>query len=326
LRVLVTGGAGYIGSVAVEGLLRAGHHVVVLDDLSKGHRSAVLPGAKLVVGRVGKREGLDRIFQTHAIDAVMHFAADSLVGESMELPGKYFRSNLCEGLELLDAMVAHNVSRMVFSSTAAVYGEPVSIPIRETDPSEPTNPYGASKMAFESALRWYGKAHEVRSISLRYFNAAGASECLGEDHDPETHLIPLILGVAAGKRETVGIYGTDYDTPDGTCIRDYVHVTDLAQAHILALEALGNGVIGVFNLGNGEGCSVFQVLESARRVTGAKLPAEEVGRRPGDPAVLVASSEKAVRELGWRPQRAEIDEIVQSAWQWHLDHPNGYGD
>ncbi|MCK4547632.1 MAG: UDP-glucose 4-epimerase GalE [Candidatus Eisenbacteria sp.] len=326
MRILVTGGAGYIGSVAVEELLRIGHSVVVLDNLSKGHRAAVLPGADLAIGEVGDRDALDRVFGTGPVDAVMHFAADSLVGESMKVPGKYFRSNLCEGLQLLDAMKAHGTSKIVFSSTAAVYGEPVSVPIRETDPSSPSNPYGASKLGFESALRWYREAYGIRSIRLRYFNAAGASELLGEDHDPETHLIPLILEVASGKREAVDIFGTDYETPDGTCIRDYVHVTDLAQAHILALGALDDGREGVYNLGNGEGYSVREVVDCACRVTGEEITAREVGRRPGDPAILVASSDRAVRELGWRPRQAEIDEIVRTAWQWHVAHPGGYGE
>lgn len=325
MRVLVTGGAGYIGSVAVEELLRAGRSVVVLDNLSKGHREAVLPEAGLLVGEVGHRGDLDRVFESGPIDAVMHFAADSLVAESMRLPGKYFRCNLCDGLQLLDGMVAHGVTDLVFSSTAAVYGEPKSMPIREEDPADPTNPYGASKLAFESALKWYKRAYGIRSISLRYFNAAGASERFGEDHTPETHLIPLVLEVAAGKGEAVEVYGTDYRTPDGTCVRDYVHVADLAQAHILALDALAAGGEGAFNLGNGEGYSVLEVVEAARRVTGREIPATETARREGDPAVLVASSEKAIRELGWQPQRTDIDEIVRSAWAWHQAHPNGYG-
>ncbi len=325
MSILVTGGAGYIGSVTVEELLKAGRTAVVLDNLSKGHRDAVLPEAEFVRGEIGRREDLDGLFRSHSVDAVLHFAADSLVGESMDDPGKYFRSNLCAGLVLLDAMVAHGVSRIVFSSTAAVYGEPESVPIKETDPLQPTNPYGASKMAFESALAWYGRAHGLRSVRLRYFNAAGASECLGEDHDPETHLIPLVLDAAAGKRDEVGIFGTDYETRDGTCIRDYVHVTDLALAHILALEALEAGRDGVFNLGNGAGYSVKEVVESAERVTGSTIPAREVGRRSGDPAVLVAGSGKAIRDLGWRPEKAGIDDIVRSAWEWRQTHPDGYG-
>jgi len=325
VSILVTGGAGYIGSVAVEELLRTGRRVVVLDNLSKGHGEAVLPEARFIRGDVGDPEALRRVFGSHSIDAVMHFAADSLVGESMERPGKYFRSNLCAGLVLLDAMAAHGVSKMVFSSTAAVYGEPESVPIEETDSQIPTNPYGASKMAFESALQWYGRAHGIQSVRLRYFNAAGASERLGEDHDPETHLIPLVLDAAAGERDGVEIFGTDYETRDGTCIRDYVHVTDLAQAHIRALEALDNGGEGVFNLGNGAGYSVREVVQSAERVTGRCVPRREVDRRSGDPAVLVASAEKAVRELGWRPEMTEIDDIVRSAWVWRQAHPNGYG-
>jgi UDP-glucose 4-epimerase len=324
LRVLVTGGAGYIGSVAVEELLQTGRDVIILDNLSKGHRGAVSPGAELVVGDVGDRKALDGMFQSHTIDAVMHFAADSLVGESMNAPGKYFRSNLCYGIELLDSMVAHGVSNMVFSSTAAVYGEPKSVPILEEDPTVPTNPYGASKMAFEAALLWYGRSHGVRSISLRYFNAAGASERLGEDHDPETHLIPLILEVAQGKRDVVEVFGTNYETPDGTCVRDYVHVADLAQAHILALDALGKGQEGTFNLGNGEGYSVLEVLEAARKVTGKEIPSRDAPVRAGDPAVLVASSARAIECLGWRPETTRIDDIVESAWKWHVAHPDGY--
>jgi len=324
VEVLVTGGAGYIGSVAVQGLERAGRSVVVLDDLSKGHRAAVAPGATLVVGNVGRREDLEKVFRAHRVGAVMHFAAHALVGESVRHPGKYFRNNLCAGLELLDAMVEHGVSNIVFSSTAAVYGEPVSIPIEEGHPSVPTNPYGASKMAFESALRWYGEAHGIRSVRLRYFNAAGASGGIGEDHDPETHLIPLVLGAVLGTRGAVEIYGTDYPTSDGTCVRDYVHVEDLAQAHILALGWLEAGREGVFNLGNGEGYTVRAIVEAARRVTARPIPSVDAPRRHGDPAVLVASSEKARRDLGWRPRWTNIDDIVRSAWEWHRERPGGY--
>jgi UDP-glucose 4-epimerase len=326
MRILVTGGAGYIGSVAVEALLEAGRSVVVLDNLSKGHRSAVPAGAELLLGDVGDRDVLDRVLAGRGVDAVMHFAADSLVGESMRDPGKYFRSNFSRGLTLLDAMVVHGVSRMVFSSTAAVYGEPASVPIREEGALLPTNPYGASKLAFESALFWYGEAHGIRSICLRYFNAAGASVRSGEDHDPETHLVPLVLAVAAGRRDAVEIYGTDYETRDGTCIRDYVHVVDLARAHLLALGALGKGRRGAFNLGNGSGYSVREVVEAARRVTGRPIPVREAARRAGDPAVLVASSEKARKDLGWAPAIPGIDEIVRTAWAWHKAHPDGYGD
>lgn len=324
MRVLVTGGAGYIGSVVVEELLRDGHQVVVYDNLAKGHREAVAPEAVFVRADLRDRESLRQTLQSAETEAVVHMAADSLVGESVERPGKYYDNNVAAGLCLLDAMVEVGVRRLVFSSTAAVYGEPERQPIRETDPTTPTNPYGETKLAFERALPWYERAHGLRAASLRYFNAAGASERCGEDHDPETHLIPLVLQAAAGRRREVTIFGEDYPTPDGTCVRDYIHVVDLARAHVLALAALEREA-GAFNLGcGGLGYSVRAVVESARRVTGRDIAVRVGPRRPGDPAVLVASSERIQQALGWRPQLGDLDAIVASAWRWMQAHPAGY--
>ena len=326
MNVLVTGGAGYIGSHTVKALVEAGHHVVVFDDLSTGHRASVA-GVPFVQGDVTRREDLLDALKRYSIDAVMHFAAKSLVGESMQDPAKYYVNNVAGGVTLLEALREAGVETIIFSSTAAVYGEPESIPIPEEHPLRPTSVYGRTKLMFEQMLEDYRRVYGLRYAALRYFNAAGADPGgqIGEDHDPETHLIPIVLQAALGQREAVTIFGTDYDTPDGTCIRDYIHVTDLADAHVLALEALkAGGPGGVYNLGNGNGFSVRQVIEAAERVVGAKIPVKEGDRRPGDPAVLVASSARAQRELGWKPRFTDLDEIVRTAWQWHRSHPNGY--
>jgi UDP-glucose 4-epimerase len=326
MRVMVTGGAGYIGSVVTEELLRDGHDVVVYDNLQKGHRQAVVAPAEFVHADLTDNQTLLETLLAHRIEAVVHMAADSLVGESCEQPAKYYHNNVVAGLTLLDAMSQTGVNRIVFSSTAATYGEPEKQPIEETDPNRPTNPYGESKLTFERALRWYDEAYGLRYISLRYFNAAGASEQCGEDHDPESHLIPITLQVAAGKRESVEVYGDDYPTPDGTCVRDYIHVIDLARAHILALGALHQGS-RIYNLGcGGDGYSVNDVLEAARKVTGKDIRATVGARRAGDPSVLIASSEKIKRELGWKPQFQDLRVIIESAWKWMQAHPSGYTD
>jgi len=324
MRVLVTGGAGYIGSVVVEALVRGGHRVVVYDDLSKGHAAAVDPGATLVRGDLRDRDTLRATLGAGRIEAVVHMAADSLVGESVQRPDKYYDNNVAAGLSLLAAMVECGVKRLVFSSTAAVYGEPAKQPIEESDPAVPTNPYGETKLAFERALPWYERAFGLRFASLRYFNAAGASDRCGEVHDPETHLIPLILQAAAGLRPELTVFGDDYPTPDGTCIRDYIHVVDLAQAHVLALGAVAERSC-IYNLGcGGAGYSVRQVIEAARRVTGLAIPLRIGPRRAGDPAVLVASAAKIQSELGWQPRLGALDVIVASAWRWMQRFPGGY--
>jgi UDP-glucose 4-epimerase len=325
MHVLVTGGAGYIGSVVVEELLADGHAVTVLDNLAKGHAEAVAPGAELVRGDLRDHARVRDLLRAARVDAVVHMAADSLVGESVTDPGKYYDNNVVAGLGLLDAMVGCDVERLVFSSTAAVYGEPEVQPIDETAATVPTNPYGETKLALERALQWYGRAHGLRSASLRYFNAAGASARCGEDHDPETHLIPLVLRCAAGRLPHVTVFGDDYPTPDGTCVRDYIHVIDLARAHVLALAALDRGSC-TYNLGcGGDGYSVRQVIDVARRITRAEIPVKIGPRRAGDPAVLVASSAKIQRELGWSPTRSSLDAIVESAWKWMQAHPGGWG-
>ena len=314
MRVLVTGGAGYIGSVVSEQLISDGHEVVVYDNLSKGHRDAVVEGARFVEGDLHDAEKLRETL--NGIDAVIHMAAFSLVGESVEAPSKYYHNNVVAGLVLLDAMRECGVKRIVFSSTAATYGEPEAQPILESTPTNPTNPYGESKLAFEKAMYWYERAYGLRYASLRYFNAAGASEQCGEDHDPETHIIPITLQVAAGKRSHVEIYGDDYPTEDGTCVRDYIHVIDLARAHILALGIL-NERSAIYNLGcGGDGYSVRDVIDTARRVTGKDVPVRMGPRRPGDPAVLIASSDKIKSELGWQPQFQDLGVIIESAWRW----------
>jgi UDP-glucose 4-epimerase len=324
MKVLVTGGAGYIGSVVTEELLRDGHEVVVYDSLYKGHREAVVKGAAFVQADLVDVLTLRETLSTQAIEAVIHMAADSLVGESCEDPAKYYRNNVVNGLTLLDVMRQTNVNRIVFSSTAATYGQPEKQPIEESAPTKPTNPYGESKLAFEHAMRWFDEAYGLRYASLRYFNAAGASENCGEDHDPETHIVPIALQAAAGKREFVEVYGYDYPTPDGTCVRDYIHVIDLARAHILALKVLDEGS-RIYNLGcGGEGYSVNQVLETAREVTGKKISARVGPRRAGDPAVLIASSEKIRCELGWKPEFQDLRVIIESAWRWMHAHPHSY--
>lgn len=304
--------------MVTEELLRRGDEVVVYDDLSKGHRDAVLPGATLTEGDLLDTALLRETLARHRVEAVVHMAAASLVGESVKDPAKYYRTNVVGGLSLLEAMRDMGVPWLVFSSTAAVYGEPARQPIEETDATEPTNPYGETKLAFERALRWYGQAHGLRFMSLRYFNASGASERCGERHDPETHLIPLVLQAAAGRQPHVTVFGEDYPTADGTCVRDYIHVVDLVQAHVLALQALAQGrASAIYNLGcGGEGYSVRQVIDCARRVTGRDIPVRQGPRRPGDPAVLIASSERIVRELGWRPAHQKLEAMVESAWRW----------
>lgn len=325
-RVLVTGGAGYIGSTVTAQLLEKGYEVVVFDNLSHGRRAAVAGEARLVVDDIGNREALDRVLRERPIDAVMHFAAFIEAGESMRDPAKYFRNNTANALTLLEAVLAHKVPRFVFSSTAALYGTPERTPIEETDPLRPTNAYGESKLLVERMLDWFHRVHGLHYASLRYFNAAGASGGRGEDHRPESHLIPLALEVALGKRGQLAIYGTDYPTPDGTCIRDYIHVADLASAHLLVLEELKKADQLIYNLGNGRGFSVREVIDTVRRVTGHPVPAQEAGRRPGDPAVLVASSDKIKRELNWSARFPDLETIVRSAWEWRRAHPDGYRD
>src|SRR6266550_2444480 len=324
MKILVTGGAGYIGSVVTEELLNDGHEAIVYDSLHKGHRGAVDPRAKFVQADLADSETLREVLHRNHIEAVIHLAADSLVGESVEQPAKYYRNNVIAGLNLLDAMRDCRVQKIVFSSTAAVYGEPEKQSIAETDPTNPTNPYGETKLAFERALGWYEHAYGMRYASLRYFNAAGATERCGERHDPETHLFPLVLQTAAGKRGEVEVYGDDYPTRDGTCIRDYIHVVDLARAHILALRSLDE-CSAIYNLGcGGEGYSVQEVIDTARAVTGRNIPTSVAPRRAGDPAVLIASSEKIRSELGWDPEFQDLGVIIQSAWDWLVSHPHGY--
>ncbi len=325
-RVLVTGGAGYIGSVVVEELLSGGAEcVVVLDDLSKGHAEAVVPPARLELGDIADASLVGRLCREGGLDAVIHLAASSLVDESRQNPAKYYRDNVVKGIALLDAVVAAGVRRFVFSSTAAVYGEPAASPITEGFETVPTNTYGETKLAFEKALAWYQRAYGLEYTSLRYFNAAGATERNGEQHVPETHLIPLALSVAYGTLSHVTVFGEDYPTPDGTCIRDYIHVSDLARAHVLALAALDVSGARIFNLGCGGGFSVRQVIDVARRVTGRTIRVERGARRPGDPPVLVASSERARQALHWQPQREDLATIVEDAWRRLLSHPRGYG-
>ncbi len=323
MKTLVVGGAGYIGSVCAELLLDKGHTVSIFDNLSEGHRAAIDPRAQFVEGDLQDRQLIETTLSKHRPDAVMHFAANALVGESMQNPSKYFRNNVANGLNLLDAMVAAGVQKIIFSSTCAIFGPPEKLPIDETTPKQPINPYGESKLAFEKILRWYDQIHGVKFVVLRYFNAAGASAKFGEDHRLETHLIPNVLKVALGEKENVEIFGTDYETPDGTCIRDYIHIVDLAQAHILALGASKSDF---YNLGTGGGASVREVIDSCRKVTGRKIDLVEKPRRPGDPPRLIASSGKIKRELGWKPQFQSLDAILESAWKWHQKFPRGYGD
>jgi len=326
MHVLVTGGAGYIGSVGVHELVESGYAVTVVDNLSQGHRAAVHSEASFVKADLRDREALAEIFDERRPDAIMHFASKSLVGESMDRPMLYLDENVRCGMNLLHCAREYGVERFILSSTANLFGTPDTIPIDEETPVDPGSPYGESKHILERTLRWLDELDVLRFATLRYFNAAGAaSPDLGEDHDPETHLIPIVLEVAQGKRDHIEIYGDDYDTRDGTCIRDYVHVLDLAQAHILALEALDDES-RVYNLGNGDGYSVREVIETARSVTGAEIPAETGPRRPGDPPVLIASSDKIERELGWTPQYGDLEDIIASAWEWHQKHPDGYAD
>ena len=321
MRVFVAGGAGYIGSACTEYLLDRGYEVTVFDDLITGHIEAVDPRAKFIKANLADRENLKKVVKEGNYDAIMHFAAFSLVGESMKNPSKYFNNNLANAINLADAAVEGGVKTFVFSSTAATFGEPKEIPIREDAPQLPINPYGESKLCFEKVLNWYSKIYGLKYAALRYFNAAGATEKYGEDHNPETHLIPILLQVAQGKREKAMLFGDDYDTPDGTCIRDYIHILDLAQAHEKALYAPKSGH---YNLGTGSGLSVMQILEAARKVTGHPIPADVVPRRPGDPPRLIADSTRARQELGWKPQFENAEAIIASVWKWLQKHPNGY--
>jgi len=328
MAILVTGGAGYIGSHTVADLLERGEEVVVIDNLLTGHREALL-GGKLYEGDLRDKELLTRIFAENEITAVIHFAASSLVGESMQNPFKYYDNNVYGAMCLLDAMQQAGVKKIVFSSTAATYGEPEKVPIEESDRTEPANVYGETKLMMERMMNWFDKVHGIRYVALRYFNAAGAhtSGKIGEDHRPESHLIPLVLQTALGQREFISVFGEDYPTEDGTCVRDYIHVSDLADAHIKSVEYLNNdGASNVFNLGNGQGFSVKQVIETAVKVTGRDIPVKFEARRSGDPAVLVASSDKARSVLGWKPSYNQLEDIISGAWQWHESHPQGYGD
>jgi UDP-glucose 4-epimerase len=323
MKVLVTGGAGYIGSVTVQLLLESGHDVTVFDNLERGHRAAVDARAPLIEGDLREAGAIAAAMgETHP-DAVVHFAAYAYVGESMEDPGLYFRNNVVGGLNLVSAMTAAGVKRIIFSSTCATYGQPDEMPITEQTEQHPENPYGESKLQFESILRWYQQLHGIKPVFLRYFNACGACGDLGEDHDPEPHLVPLILQVPLGQRESITVFGDDYDTPDGTCIRDYIHIRDLAKAHLLALEAEVNGP---FNLGNGAGYSVKEVIAAAREVTGHPIPEQAGARRPGDPPRLIADASRARDVLGWIPDYPDIRDILRDAWTWHQAHPRGYPD
>ena len=329
MAILVLGGAGYIGSHTVYALCEAGREVVVVDNLETGHAESVHPDAKFYQGDISDKAFIADVFKKEDISAVIHFAAYSLVGESVGKPLKYYENNLCKTRDFLEVMVENGVNKIVFSSTAATYGEPERVPIMEDDRTEPTTPYGETKLAMEKMFKWTANAYGIRYVSLRYFNACGAhvSGQIGEAHNPESHLIPLILQVPNGQREFISIFGNDYPTPDGTCIRDYIHVTDLAMAHILAVDYLEKGgASDIFNLGNGDGFSVKEVVETARKVTGHPIPAKEVARRAGDPAQLIASSEKAKTVLGWNPKQDSLEEIISTAWKWHQAHPNGFNN
>ena len=326
MAILVTGGLGYVGSHSVKQLVNRGESVVTLDSLIYGHKEAAC-GSEVVIGDIGDKDLLRKVFSSHDIDAVMHFAAFADVGESVADPAKYYFNNISNSLAMLDVMLEFGVKQMIFSSSAATFGEPEIVPIPEEHPKNPTNPYGRSKLMLEDILKEYETAYGLRSVSLRYFNASGADPLglIGEDHKPEHHLIPIVLQVALGQREQVSIFGTDWPTRDGSCVRDYVHVTDLAQAHLLALDALRNGKgTSVYNLGNGSGYTVKEVIDVAREVTGRPIKAVNADRRPGDPAVLVASSEKIMSELGWNPKYPDLKTIIETAWNWHSNHPNGY--
>ena len=323
MKVLVTGGAGYIGSVTVEQLVEAGNQVAVFDNLSQGHRAAVHEDAEFIVGDLANRDDVDSAITEFRPDAVMHFAAKSLVGESMQFPFLYLGDNVRNGLNLLESVVEYGIQKFILSSTASLFGDPETIPIDGTERIIPGSPYGESKHILERMLYWLDRTGKLRFAALRYFNAAGATKYRGEDHNPETHLIPLVLQVALGQRKEIKVFGNDYETPDGTCIRDYIHVADLAQAHRLALHAIDH-TSHVYNLGNGLGFSVQQVLDAAREITGHAIPSEVVGRRPGDVATLVAASDNVRADLAWKPEHPEILEIIESAWKWHSDHPHGY--
>src|SRR5215467_16268405 len=317
LKVLITGGAGYIGATAVRLLAKRGHEVTALDNLSQGRREAVPSNARLVIADLADKETLSALFRDSNFDAVMHFAAAAVVGESMQRPEKYFRNNVTNSLNLLECCAEHGTKRFVLSSTAAIFGDPKTPLIEESAPKAPLNPYGESKLQVEAMLRWFQEIHGVRYAALRYFNVAGAWDGHGEHHDPETHIIPIVLEVAMGKRQSVSVFGTDYPTPDGTCVRDYVHIYDLAMAHLLVLEALKEHEALAFNLGNGNGFSVREVIDAARKVTGRPIATVDAPRRPGDPPVLVASSAKIGKELGWKPRYDRLEEIIQTAWDWH---------
>jgi UDP-glucose 4-epimerase len=323
MRILVVGGAGYIGSVTVDQMVAAGHDVTVIDSLVAGHVEALNPDAEFVSADVRDETALNRLLSSHNFHAVVNYGGYIQAGESVKQPGRYFANNVGGTITLLNAMLTYGVTRFVFSSSAAVYGEPAEIPIREDSPIQPVNPYGESKAIVERMLRWYEQSFGMHYVALRYFNAAGATEARGEDHRPETHLIPIVLEVALGQRNHVSLFGTDYPTPDGTCVRDYVHVSDLAAAHLLAIDRTETAN-GVYNLGNGKGFSNREVIESARRVTGEQIAVIDEGRRPGDPAVLVASNDKAVGELGWEIRYTELDAIIETAWRWRQAHPEGY--
>jgi UDP-glucose 4-epimerase len=323
MNVFVTGGAGYIGSVCVEELLNAGHKVTVYDSLIEGHRSALDPRAAFVQGRPEEPGNILAAVKAAQPEAILHFAAHALVGESMTNPGKYFQNNVVHGLTLLNAAVEVKVTKFVFSSTCATYGPPDRVPMTEDLPQRPINPYGESKLMFEKMLKWYQEIHGLEFVAFRYFNAAGASEKFGEHHRIETHLIPNVLKVPLGQATQCEIFGTDYPTPDGTCIRDYIHIVDLAQAHMLAMTP---GKQGFYNLGNGDGYSVRQVIQTCEQITGKKIPVVERPRRPGDPPKLVAGADKAIRELGWKPKYPKLEDIIKTAWNWHVKHPHGYAD
>lgn len=324
MKILVTGAAGYIGSIVTEVLLQEGYEVIALDNLQAGHRMAVHPEALFVKIDLADKEALGQLFANQSIDAVVHMAAEALIAESVTNPRRFFKANVYYGMNLLDAMLDHGVKKIIFSSTAAVFGEPETVPIDEDAPKRPINSYGESKLMFERIMEWYHKAYGLKFVALRYFNAAGASENFGEHHDPETHIIPLVLQVALKQRENFQVYGTDYPTSDGTCIRDYIHVVDLAQAHVLALKNLDRLGARVFNLGNGNGYSVLQIIEAARRITRREIQAVLSSRRHGDPVRLIASSSAIRKELLWKPRYPDLETIIETAWNWHLAHPQGY--
>ena len=324
MKILVTGAAGYIGSVVTETLLDRGHEVLALDNLQAGHRQAVHPEVRFFKTDLADKEGLNDIFANFQIDAVVHMAAEALIAESITNPRRFFKANVYYGMNLLDAMLDHGVKKIIFSSTAAVYGEPKTIPLDEEAPKQPINSYGESKLMFERILAWYYQAYGLKYVALRYFNAAGASENYGEHHDPETHIIPLVLQVALGQRDHIKINGTDYDTPDGTCIRDYIHVVDIAEAHVLGLEHLDRLGARSYNLGNGDGFSVLQIIDTCRQITNHPTPSIPGPRRVGDPARLIANATRIREELNWRPRYANLPSIIESAWNWHQRHPQGY--